>query len=158
MYGFGFQTWEYRYINFIFIVISPAYALRSYSYLIPHIIVGEIIKFFTSNKIYVFYGIRIALALFSTISELTFINGINYKFGKEIGFYTLLFLIISSGMFTASTAYLPSTFAMYMLCLSYGNWYKDNFFWSLFYGATAVCIGWPFVGVVFIPIGLHISL
>lgn len=69
----------------------------------------------------------------------------------------MLLLIISSGMFTASSAYLPSTFSMYMLLLSYGNWYKDNFGLSLLFGSIAVCIGWPFVGLVFIPVGIHIS-
>ena len=45
---------------------------------------------------------------------------------------------------------------MMSVFLSYGIWMAyDNHFLALLIGAGAVVYDWPFVGVVFIPMGIH---
>lgn len=80
MYGFGFETWEY----------SPEYSLRSYSYIVPHLIVSKIISLFINNKIYIFYGLRICLSLFCAFSEIVFVKGIVYI---SFFYFYLIYLI-----------------------------------------------------------------
>jgi alpha-1,2-mannosyltransferase len=41
VHGSGFQTWEY----------SPAYAIRSYAYLLPHAAVARLSSFVSDNKV-----------------------------------------------------------------------------------------------------------
>jgi alpha-1,2-mannosyltransferase len=41
VYGTGFQTWEY----------SPAYAIRSYGYVLLHALPGFLIHLLTNNKV-----------------------------------------------------------------------------------------------------------
>ena len=42
MYGSGFQTWEY----------SPEYAIRSYAYILLHVIPAEVVRhLFSANKV-----------------------------------------------------------------------------------------------------------
>jgi len=73
------QTWEY----------SPLIKLRSYAYLLPHVIVGKLIglvleisgKSGSHDKIMVFYGIRVVLACVSAFCEATFVKAINRRFG-----------------------------------------------------------------------------
>ena len=48
LYGWGFQTWEY----------SPAYALRSYLFLLPHSVAVKALHAATGSKVTAFYGAR----------------------------------------------------------------------------------------------------
>ena len=76
------QTWEY----------SPLIKLRSYSYLLPHVLVGKVIGLLLQvvggshghhNKIVVFYGIRVVLGLVSAFCEAEFVQAINSRFGSR---------------------------------------------------------------------------
>ena len=54
LYGYGLQTWEY----------SPAYALRSYFYLlVPHGAVALTASLLTTHKVVVFYVVRCSLGV-----------------------------------------------------------------------------------------------
>nr|XP_019829737.1 PREDICTED: alpha-1,2-mannosyltransferase ALG9 [Bos indicus] len=65
IYGKGFQTWEY----------SPAYAIRSYAYLLLHAWPAAFhARILQTNKILVFYFLRCLLAFVSCICELYFYN------------------------------------------------------------------------------------
>jgi hypothetical protein len=48
LYGWGFQTWEY----------SPAYALRSYLFLLPHSAAVSALHAASGSKVVAFYGAR----------------------------------------------------------------------------------------------------
>ena len=91
--------------------------MRSYVYIVAHVLIARILQLFgvqyVFGKVGVFYGIRCVLALVSVLCELAFLRGVGTKFGKETRWTTALFLLVGSGMFQASTAYLPSSFAMY---------------------------------------------
>lgn len=145
LYGVGYQTWEY----------APQYALRSYSYLALHAIPGGLASLFVSDKVVIFYSIRVAIGMFSAVCETVFYRGVRKRFGKGIAFHTFLVLILAPGMFAAVTSYLPSSFAMNALMLSWGAWYTNNHraavLWAAF-GTILSC--WPFVLLISLPLAL----
>lgn len=103
----------------------------------------------------VFYSIRCLLAFFCSLGETLFIAGVRKFFGHATFVCLYLFLLFSSGMYTASTSFVNSSLAMISIFLSYGVWMRcDNHFLGLLIGASAVVYEWPFVGVAFIPMGL----
>lgn len=110
---------------------------------------------FDGNKAMVFYAIRILLAFLCSLSETFFVAGVRRIFGKTTSYVLFLLLAFSSGMYTASTSFVNASLAMISIFFSYGVWMMyDNHFLGLLIGAAAVVYDWPFVGVVFIPMGL----
>lgn len=108
------------------------------------------------NKMMVFYAIRVLLAFICSISETIFIAGARKVFSHAVSIPLWLLLLFSSGIYTASTSFVNSSLAMMSVFLSYGIWMlTDNHFLSLLIGAAAVIYDWPFVGIAFIPMGLH---
>jgi len=147
LFGFGQQTWEY----------SPAYSLRSYAYICLHASVGWLIGLVgITDKIWIWYGIRAALGLFSSLCETLFYTGTTFRFGVNVSRLTLFFLLTGAGMFHASVAFLPSTFSMYGVLLGYGLWFSGRRKAAVFAGAFSVIMGWPFVGLLFVPLGLEV--
>uniref|UniRef100_H0X7G0 Mannosyltransferase n=1 Tax=Otolemur garnettii TaxID=30611 RepID=H0X7G0_OTOGA len=95
IYGEGFQTWEY----------SPAYAIRSYAYLLLHAWPAAFhARILQTNKILVFYFLRCLLAFVSCICELYFYKAVCKKFGLHVSRMMLAFLVLSTGMFCSSSA------------------------------------------------------
>ncbi|TMW64472.1 hypothetical protein Poli38472_011352 [Pythium oligandrum] len=151
MYGFGFQTWEY----------SPLYALRSYLYLLVHLVVVKLASWGFSfslvgttgvvSKVMLFYGLRGALALVCSYCEALFYRACIPHFGRRTARYLLWILLFNAGMFHASTAFLPSTFVMYLIMLFLTAWMERQHFLAIFWGVVAVLCGWPYVGVLFVP-------
>ncbi|RLN67629.1 hypothetical protein BBP00_00001494 [Phytophthora kernoviae] len=123
LYRFGFQTWEY----------SPAYALRSYVYLLLHLVLakatalGATLGLVADQKLLLFYGLRAALGLLSAYAEALF-----YR-----------------------TAFLPSTFSMVLVMLFSSAWMDKNHYLALFWGIVVVLCGWPYVGVLFVPFAVE---
>lgn len=92
-FGYGFQTWEY----------APQYSLRSYAYLLLHVLISKIIELFSDQKIIMFYTIRLLLSLFSFFSECLFCSSISRNISPEIAKFTIFFLTFSPGMFISSS-------------------------------------------------------
>jgi alpha-1,2-mannosyltransferase len=68
-----------------------------------------------------------------------------------------IYFILSSlnvGMFLSSTAFLPSTFAMYCTILAYASLIRRNYSLSIFGIASATLLGWPFAGLIGLPIAI----
>uniref|UniRef100_K3WCF1 Mannosyltransferase n=1 Tax=Globisporangium ultimum (strain ATCC 200006 / CBS 805.95 / DAOM BR144) TaxID=431595 RepID=K3WCF1_GLOUD len=156
MYGFGFQTWEY----------SPMYALRSYLYLLFHWAIAKATSFGLTlgvlggagqmlSKIVVFYGVRGALGLLCAYAEGIFYRSCIAHFGRRTARYLLWILLWNAGIFHASTAFLPSTFVMYLIMLFMSAWMEKQHFVAILWGVIAVLCGWPYVGVLFIPFALE---
>ena len=57
-------------------------------------------------------------------------------------------------MFHSSVAFLPTSFCMFMTMLSFSFWYRGRTFAAMMCGAAAVLFGWPFVALVFVPVGI----
>ncbi|CAG5130362.1 unnamed protein product [Candidula unifasciata] len=142
-YGRGFQTWEY----------SPAYAIRSYAYILLHVIPMKICALLLGdNTILVFYMTRCLLAVACAVSEMLFYRGVCRAFGSNIGRLTLILLLFSAGMFAASAAFLPSSFSMYLTMVAYGAWLTGDAHVAVMAIAASAILGWPFAAALGIPI------
>lgn len=74
---------------------------------------------------------------------------------SRIGIFFLIATIISPGNFHASTAFLPSSFAMYMVMLgaaAFMNWRGGlRTSYGIFWFAAAGILGWPFAAALCAP-------
>ncbi|KAH7105027.1 glycosyltransferase family 22 protein [Auriculariales sp. MPI-PUGE-AT-0066] len=155
--GYGFQTWE----------LSPAYAIRSWAYVLLHAPFA-LLPLQILQKRQAFFAVRILFAATSAFIEAKFYRAVVDCVNERVGRYLLFMLLTSAGMWNASTAFLPSTFAMYttMLGMSYfmfptsalGSRLPYNFptgfkrvlYATLSFAAGAV-VGWPFSILLAIP-------
>ena len=148
LYGHGLQTWEY----------APAFAIRTYSFLTPAYLVGLALKVLGTGKLEVFYGIRLILGLFSAFSQAQFVSAFQRTVGAEspVARLMCMFLFFSPGVFFCSTSYLPSALTSSCVALCCAQWLSQRFELAIFWGSLAVLMtGWPFVGIILLPIGIH---
>ena len=144
-HGYGLQTWEY----------SPEYAIRSWLYVSLHAIVGKIGSLFLSSKTGEFYFIRSVLALVCAACESKLFATIARALNPRIAIMFMMVMLSSPGIFQASVAYLPSSFAMYcnMLGISAfldwrgGSKTDAGIMW---FGIGGL-IGWPFATALVLP-------
>ena len=61
-------------------------------------------------------------------------------------------------MFNAATGNLPNKLSMYSVLLAFGAWFSGYHFRSVVAAAFGVVLGWPFVAVVFLPMGLDVLM
>ncbi|XP_046447419.1 alpha-1,2-mannosyltransferase ALG9-like [Daphnia pulex] len=149
LFGSGFQTWEY----------SPVYALRSYMFLLIHALPAWIYGLVLhSNQVLVFYFLRWLLGFASTTSETYFYKGVVQQFGPKVGRLTFVFLLFSAGMFQSSSAFLPSTFSMYMCLISMGAWFQGNCILAILTTAISAFLSWPFAGIIGIGIAVDVLI
>ncbi|KAF2268440.1 hypothetical protein CC78DRAFT_551302 [Lojkania enalia] len=143
---YGLQTWEY----------SPEYAIRSWAYTSLHAIViglGRLLPFTT--KVSEFYMLRVVLALICSLCETRLYSTVSKTLNPRVALFFLIVMIFSPGMYHASPAYLPSSFAMYTTMLGFSA-FMD---WSggirtaqgIFWFALGSLLGWPFAGALIIP-------
>nr|CAD7442255.1 unnamed protein product [Timema bartmani] len=145
LFGKGFQTWEY----------SPEYALRSYTYLLVHMVpVWVYNHLLQPNRILLFYFCRCLLGLLCAFCEVYFYKSVCQEFGVQVGRLMLAFMVFSAGLFVASTAFIPSTFSMYMCLLSIGAWYQRRYELAIFTTALSTYLSWPFAALLGVPIAL----
>lgn len=145
-HGYGLQTWEY----------SPDYAIRSWFYIGLHAIVGNIRRLLPgSTKVSEFYFIRYVLGFGCALCQTWLWRVISTTLNSRIAMIFLIATVTSPGNFHASTAYLPSSFAMYMSMLgaaAFMNW-KGGLKTSqgIFWFAVGSILGWPFAGALCAP-------
>ncbi|KAH9908490.1 Alg9-like mannosyltransferase [Xylariomycetidae sp. FL2044] len=145
-HGYGLQTWEY----------SPDYAIRSWFYVGLHALIGNIRRLLPqSTKVAEFYFIRYALALLCSLCQVLLFRVISFTMNPRIGLFFIMATVMSPGNFHASTAYLPSSFAMYMSLLgaaAFMNWSgglrtSQGIWWF----AVGGILGWPFAAALCAP-------
>ena len=70
-----------------------------------------------AKKILAFYVVRACAGLVCALCEATLVDALRRspQFGNRVATMTLFFLALGVGMFHASTAFVPSTTAMYVL-------------------------------------------
>ncbi|CAG9854954.1 unnamed protein product [Phyllotreta striolata] len=143
IFGKGLQTWEY----------SPEFGLRSYFYLMVHAAPAWIYhKLLQPNPLLMFYFIRCILGLFCAVSEVYFYKSVCREFGVHIGRICLAFQLFAAGMFVSSTAFLPSSFAMYTTTAACAAWWQQKFPLAIFFTALGSILGWPFACILGVPI------
>jgi len=149
-HGYGLQTWEY----------SPDYAIRSWLYIALHAVVGNFRRILPRpDKVAEFYSVRIGLAFVCAFCQTLMYQSVTLAINGRIGVIFLIALITSPGNFHASTAYLPSSFAMYMCMLgaaSFMNWRGGlKTTQGIMWFAVAGVLGWPFASALCAPFVLE---
>ncbi|OBA23188.1 hypothetical protein METBIDRAFT_38156 [Metschnikowia bicuspidata var. bicuspidata NRRL YB-4993] len=160
--GFGKQTWEY----------SPAYAIRSYAYLIPYYLATAPLRDLQSllqarfPAYYYFYAIRVvALGGFTAFAEHRLHRSVKTNYGLHAANWYLLFSTFAPGMSHASVALLPSAFAMTWVtwgsasAISAVSLRNDDSIvrpsiHALGCYMVAGLLGWPFALALAVPFGL----
>lgn len=138
-HGYGLQTWEY----------SPEYAIRSWTYVTLHALVGISRRLFPfPTKVGEFYFIRYALAFVCALCQTQLFRVITTTLNPRIALFFMMAMIFSPGMFHASAAFLPSSFAMYTTMLgiaAFMNWRGGlKTAQGIFWFAVGGILGWPF--------------
>ncbi|KAK0465555.1 glycosyltransferase family 22 protein [Desarmillaria tabescens] len=131
--GYGFQTWE----------VSPEYAIRSWTY---------------NDKRPSFFAVRIFLAFISTFCEVILYRQVYEKVNQRVGRYLFFMLAFSAGMWNASTAFLPSSFAMYTSSVAFAysiapssvKGHRKTIVSTIMF-ATGAIVGWPFALALAVP-------
>ncbi|KAK4240529.1 Alg9-like mannosyltransferase family-domain-containing protein [Achaetomium macrosporum] len=138
-HGYGLQTWEY----------SPDYAIRSWLYIAIHALGANVRRLLPhSSKVAEFYFLRYLLAFVCALSQTLMWRAVCLAVNPRVGLFFILVLVFSPGNFHSSTAYLPSSFAMYMAMVgasAFMNWRgglktSQGMFWFALGGV----LGWPF--------------
>ncbi|KAG8968253.1 mannosyltransferase [Tulasnella sp. 425] len=150
--GYGFQTWE----------TSPVYSIRSWAYIALHLLPARAIRILNLEKRQSFFGVRAALAILCALCESKFYRAVVEKVNPHVGRYTLFLLATSAGMWSATSAFLPSSFAMMcnMVAFSYAldlpsRLNNQRTFAAILFFATGGIVGWPFSLAVAIPFVLE---
>ena len=115
-----------------------------------------IVQIDSFDKIRIFYVIRGLIGIFSAYGKAKFVYSIQSIYGVGMMKLLTIFLLFSPGIFYCSTAFLPSATAMTIVMLSYASFLNNNYIISIFWGSLAVLwLGWPFIAVLFLPIGIY---
>ena len=103
-----------------------------------------------------FYFCRVVIGSFSYYCQSVFCNTIYWKVDNTIGSILYYLMYCTAGILFYSTSLLPSAICCNLLMLSISNYIRKSDLWAIAWGCIAVCCtGWPFVGVLFLPMGLH---
>jgi len=147
LYGKGFQTWEY----------SPEYSIRSWAYIGIHY-VFTLFHFglLKAMPIFIFYFERMLLAIAYAACQTVFFKGVVLRFGNNVGRILLVFLVFSPGFFISSVAFLPSSFCMYMTCLTMGFWLQGKLNFAILAVAAGAIVAWPFSAVLGVPLAVDV--
>ncbi|KAG8769419.1 mannosyltransferase [Ceratobasidium sp. 428] len=147
--GRGFQTWE----------TSPTYGLRSWAYVLLHLLPAKLPTWLASwGKRPTFFGLRMIFAVVTSFCEARFYRTVVENINDRVGRYLLFMLLFSAGMWNASTAFLPSTFATYTTTAacsfsfvppSSSRTQRTLAATVLF--ATGAIVGWPFSLLLSVP-------
>jgi alpha-1,2-mannosyltransferase len=146
-HGYGLQTWEY----------SPDYSIRSWLYVGVHAVVGNIRRLLPgTSKVGEFYFVRYVLAFFCALSQTLLWRAICLALNPRVGLFFIVAIISSPGNFHAATAFLPSSFAMYMAMVgtaAFMDWRTRGLQTSqgMFWFAVGGVIGWPFAAALCAP-------
>ena len=102
-----------------------------------------------------FYFVRYAFAVGCALCQTILYQAASSTLNSRVGLFFLAITVTSPGNFHASTAFLPSSFAMYMCMLgaaAFMNWRgglktSQGIFWF----AMAGILGWPFASALCFP-------
>ena len=164
-FGYGHQTWEY----------APEFSIRTWAYISMYLGPAQLLRFvhwllvpsfLISQKTFIFYSMRCLLGTICAYIEASFYKAVDVHVGVRIARYLLVMLTFAPGMFYASTAFLPSTAAMYTTMLaftqlikSYAMYTRSESYimktaicWPIFWFAFGSIYAWPFSGAVGLPL------
>ncbi|KAL6715177.1 mannosyltransferase [Lecanora helva] len=145
-HGFGLQTWEY----------SPEYAIRSWLYILLHALPGKLTGLFLVKRRYEFFAIRAVLALTCASAQTCLFRSIMKAYNFTVASIFMIAMITTPGMFHASVAYLPSSFAMYTsmmgLAAFLSTWSDSKTRQGITWFGIGATVGWPFSAALILPL------
>ncbi|KAF9469842.1 glycosyltransferase family 22 protein [Collybia nuda] len=147
--GYGFQTWE----------VSPQYSIRSWAYIILHLAPARLATVLLGvDKRPAFFAVRIFLSVICSFAEAKFYRTVLEKINERVARYLFFMLLFSAGMWNASAAFLPSSFAMYMNLFAFSHAMEPASFrnsrrtlMATLSFATGAIVGWPFSLALAVP-------
>lgn len=75
-------------------------------------------------------------------------SGLSRVAGTSVGRYCMAFLVMSSGMYFASTSFLPNTLSMHLTMIAFGAWFCDEYKMTIFASGISILVGWPYAAIV----------
>ncbi|OCT46946.1 Alpha-1,2-mannosyltransferase alg9 [Cladophialophora carrionii] len=144
-HGYGLQTWEY----------SPEFGIRSWAYIALHAVPVKVASLFGRSKTFEFFTLRVMLALACAATEVRLYSTISRTMNPRVGVIYLMIVAFTPGFFYASSAFLPSSFAMNTSTLgltAFMNWHGGTKTAAgiMWFGIGAL-LGWPFSGALIVP-------
>jgi alpha-1,2-mannosyltransferase len=146
LFGFGQQTWEY----------SSTYALRSWLYVSLHAAPLWFVKQALSNKVALFYALRLVLVAFVAFAEALLLVAVARRFGDAVQRRTLVLLLASTATFVSSAAFVPSSFAMACVSIVVASWYNEWPRAAVAVALVSTALGWPFASACLLPVALDL--
>ncbi|XP_028039919.1 alpha-1,2-mannosyltransferase ALG9 [Bombyx mandarina] len=143
VYGHGLQTWEY----------SPVYAIRSYMPLFLFAVPARILSYIL-NPVSIFYVLRIGLAVHTAATEFMFYKAVCHEFGVHVGRLWLAMTLPAAGLFSSSTAMLPSAWSNAIVSGALACWWRKRYQSAVFLTAVTSLLSWPFTALLGIPIAI----
>lgn len=105
-----------------------------------------------------FFAVRIVLAFITSFCEAFFYRTVVDKINYRAGRYLFFLMLFSVGMWNASIAFLPSSFAMYFNVIAFAHFIepttsknKRRTLLATVAFATGALVGWPFSIAVAVP-------
>ncbi|KAK4498297.1 hypothetical protein PRZ48_010955 [Zasmidium cellare] len=145
---YGFQTWEY----------SPKYAIRSWTYIALHATVtplAKLLPMISTSRMAEFYILRVFLGFVCALCETRLFSKVSSVLNPRLAIMYLLITVTSPGMYHATTAFLPSSFAMYFVMLgmaAFMDWRGGlRTAQGIFCMGVGACLGWPFAAAMAVP-------
>ena len=109
----------------------------------------------TKLQVKEFYFIRYVLAFVCALCQTQMFRVLNNTLNPRIALFFMMSMIFSPGMFHASAAFLPSSFAMYATMLgmaAFMNWKGGlKTAQGIFWFAVGGILGWPFAMALSLP-------
>ena len=145
-HGHGLQTWEH----------GGEFALRSYAYLAMHYPVAMVGRalFGADDGRSTFALVRAALGASSAYCEADLVDAVSGR-SAITGVILMVIFATNTGMAIASTAFLPSSFAMLCVTAATAAALRREHRRACKACVMAVVFGWPFSGIAAIPFGLY---
>lgn len=145
-HGHGLQTWEH----------GGEFALRSYAYLAMHYPVAMVGRalFGADDGRSTFALVRAALGAASAYCEADLVDAVSGR-SAITGAILMVIFATNTGMAIASTAFLPSSFAMMCVAVATAAALRREHRRACKACVMAVVFGWPFSGIATIPFGLY---
>jgi alpha-1,2-mannosyltransferase len=108
------------------------------------------------TKLSIFYGVRWFLGMIGAACNTYLHRVVEKKYGMETAQILQLFLVISPGMFISSTAFLPSTLAMFCYTVMVAAWMTGHLIIAFHLVAFAAIMAWPFSILVGFPFAIYV--
>lgn len=75
-------------------------------------------------------------------------SGISKCAGTSVARYCMAFMMMSSGMYFASTSFLPNTLSMHLTMIAFAAWFCDHYKLTIFAAGMSILVGWPYAAIV----------